>query len=856
MSENPAARFHPPTVRAALDVLHPDGGVIEARILKTRRGTVSGYFDDKAALVKAVAFYHGKHNIYVTLNTVPPDLMARSNNRLTEYADTTTSDKEIVTRRWFPIDLDPTHPKGISSTDAELAAAIAKRDAVVSYLYGNGWPEMFLAASGNGGHGLARCDFPNTPEIRDLFEQALKALAARFDDAQVKLDTGVFNAARIWKLYGTIACKGDPIVTRPHRLAVITSAPETPSLLTLEQVEWLAAQAPAPVARTYSAPSERRYQERDLLAEFQGRGLYLKALDAPKHAVTCPSQAEHSTDSGLSETCLFEPETPGAPWGFKCFHSHCSERTIKDVLALFGDGPVAGPSNPDTGTAIAPLTALEEGATLEAIESALRTVAAGLGGADGLRRAAVREAAVRILERLHISSPAKLVDAAFATPKNEGGTTGQGDAIFLPTPEPWPTPVDGARLLDDITRAVTRFVSLPKEAADAVALFAVNAHAHDAGDISPILCVNSAVKRSGKTTLLSVLSAFVPRHLFTSNITPAGIFRIVQEFKPTLLIDEADSFLALSDETRGLLNSGHNRKTAVIIRLVGDNHEPRAFSTWCPKAIALIGKLPDTLADRSIIVTMKRKGKGDKVERFRVRKLKELEPLCRQAARWAKDNLVALSLADPEVPDALDDRAADNWRPLLAIADLAGGDWPARARKAALALSSDDTRTDSEIGVLLLGDLRAIFEKRDVDRLASSEILKDLIALEERPWSDWRHGRPLTARHLAKLLEPFGIKPDVLWIGGTTVRGYGKDKMEDAFLRYLPPYPKDPKDLNNDGDLDNISLRKEPPHLTDTKQDLTVRQQTSLTDITDRNPLLGGNGDIGSHAESEEMLCL
>lgn len=858
------ARFHPATVRAALDVLHPDGGVIEARIPKTDHGTVSGYFDDKDRLVKAVAPYDGTANIYVTLNPVNPDLLARANNRLKQYARTATQDAEILSRHWLPIDLDPVRPAEISSTDAELAASIVRRDAIVSYLCNEGgYPEMLLANSGNGAHALVRCAFPNTPQIASRFERALKALASRFDDAHVKLDPGVFNAARIWKLYGTIACKGDPIETRPHRRAEITSAPETPALLTREQLDWLAAQAPQPIARTYSVPSDRRHPERNMLAEFQGRGLYLRALAPPKHAVTCPWQSEHSTESGVSETCIFELETPDAPWGFKCMHSHCSERTIKDVLAFFRNGTVAGASLPDYATLLAPLTSLAEGAGPEAVESALRTVAAGLGGADNVRRLTVRELALKALDKVRLASPAKLVDAAFSTPKDAGTSTGQGDAIFLSDPEPWPEPVDVAKLLNDIATVVRRYVSLPsKEAADAVALFSVNAHAHDAGDVSPILCANSALKRSGKTTLLSVLSALFPRSLFTSNISPAGIFRIVQEFKPTLLVDEADTFLKLSEEIRGLLNSGHTRKSAVTVRLVGDNHEPRTFSTWCPKAIALIGKLPDTLADRSITITMKRKTRREETYRFRVRKLNDLAPLCRQAWRWAKENMEALTHADPVVPDELDDRAADNWRPLLAIADLAGMDWPARARKAAKALSSDDTRGDSEEGVLLLADLKTIFEqaaetqKKQVPQLASKDIVNALIVLDERPWGDWRHGKPLTARHLARLLEPFGIKPDVLWIGGTktSIRGYKLEECKDAFLRYLTIYPKDPKDLNNDRDLDDNSIRKEPPSLTDTKQDLTVRQQRSLTGLTDRNTENGGGADkVGATYNAEEL---
>src|SRR5262249_4273963 len=162
--------------------------------------------------------------------------------------------------------------------------------------------------------------------------------------------------------------------------------------------------------------------------------------------------------------------------------------------------------------------------------------------------------------------------------------------------------------------------------------------------------------------------ALVVRALPTANVTAATIFRGVESFYPTLLIDEADTFInGDADELRGILNSGHRRSTAIVLRTVGEAHEVKKFSTWCPKAIAAIGMLPDTLHDRSIVIAMQRRSADEKVEGLRFDRLTaEVEPLRRQAARWSRDNHQRLVTAEPDMPAGIDDRAADNWRLLLA----------------------------------------------------------------------------------------------------------------------------------------------------------------------------------------------
>ena len=167
----------------------------------------------------------------------------------------------------------------------------------------------------------------------------------------------------------------------------------------------------------------------------------------------------------------------------------------------------------------------------------------------------------------------------------------------------------------------TRHVVLPVGGADAAALWTLHAHAHDTAAISPILAITSPTPECGKTTLLTLLGALVPKPLAASNITAAPLFRAVEKWRPTLLIDEADTFLRDSDELRGIINSGHNRGAAFVIRSVGDDHEPRQFMTWAPKVIALIGKLPPTLASRAIHIEMRRLGPGETVEPVRADRL-------------------------------------------------------------------------------------------------------------------------------------------------------------------------------------------------------------------------------------------
>jgi putative DNA primase/helicase len=320
--------------------------------------------------------------------------------------------------------------------------------------------------------------------------------------------------------------------------------------------------------------------------------------------------------------------------------------------------------------------------------------------------------------------------------------------------EPWDEPVDGATLLSDLERVFTRYAFLPTGASVALPLWELHAWTMDAGDTSPFMVLVSPTKRCGKTTVLIILYYLTPRSELASNISPSALFRYVEDIRPTLLIDEADSFMKDNEELRGILDSGHTKAAAHVIRNVEINgkHKPRRFSTWAPKAIATIRELADTLEDRAIVLTLQRKPRRAKVERLRKRDNEEFAVLRRKAARWAADNFAKLADPDPQIPDALNDRAADNWRPLLAIADLVGEDWPKRAREAACILSGEGHDT-SAINVELLADSRKAFGESEV--MTSADLVAALVADPERPWATWgKRDKPLTQNQLARLLRP------------------------------------------------------------------------------------------------------
>jgi hypothetical protein len=253
-----------------------------------------------------------------------------------------------------------------------------------------------------------------------------------------------------------------------------------------------------------------------------------------------------------------------------------------------------------------------------------------------------------------------------------------GRAVVLPPIEPWPEPVDAQELLGGVLARFTHYLVLPPGAAVALTLWAAHAHAFAAFLLSPRLNLSSLQPGCGKTTTLDLLASLVPRPLRTENLTAPVLFRLVDQFHPTLLLDEVDTYLTAAEELRGLLNAGHKRG-ACAYRCEGENNSVRAFKAFTPAVLAGIGSLPDTLLDRSISVLLVPAKPGALTAHFDQRHTEIETTLTRKLTRWTRDNSAALQACDPPLPATAFNRLADNWRPLFAIAQVAGGVWPGLA---------------------------------------------------------------------------------------------------------------------------------------------------------------------------------
>lgn len=385
---------------------------------------------------------------------------------------------------------------------------------------------------------------------------------------------------------------------------------------------------------------------------------------------------------------------------------------------------------------------------------------------------------------------------------NEGDHL-QGRPIEWNEPEPWPELVDGEALLTDVAGLIRRYVDLPDAKADAVTLWIAHTFLHGRLDFSTILNVTSATKRCGKSLLMEVAGALALRALTVSGrITPAGMFRIIAQHEPTLILDEADTFMGDDPELRGIVNGSQRREMAFVIRTVGEDHEPRLFRTWCPKAISGIGDLPDTVADRAVTVRLERRSPtaGD-MPHWRDRDRQAVEILRQKLARWTDDSVDAVLERRNAVafPSGLNDRACDAWEALLAIGEIAGGEWAGRTGRAYRACEAINAEVDPETGAseMLLADLWAVFEeagnpealptgKPDEQYVPNSPaILPALIAREGRPWSEWSRGRPLSPRGLANLLKGFKVFPGTIRLpSGSTPKGYKRVAFVPVWKRY------------------------------------------------------------------------
>jgi hypothetical protein len=414
---------------------------------------------------------------------------------------------------------------------------------------------------------------------------------------------------------------------------------------------------------------------------------------------------------------------------------------------------------------------------------------------------------------------------------------------------PWGGIIDGAELLNRVERFLSRFVAYPSEAARiAHTLWIAHTWFMDSWESTPRIAFLSPEPGSGKSRALEVTEPLVPRPVHAVNTTPAYLFRKVSDEAgpPTILYDEIDTVFGPkakdNEDVRGMLNAGH-RRGAVAGRCVtkGKTVVTEELPAYCAVALAGLNHLPDTIRTRSVIIRMRRRAPGERVEPWRHRiNAPEADPIAKDLARWAETSTDLLGW--PDMPVGIEDRNADVWEALLAIADLAGGDWPKRARSAAVALVTAAAVDDKQsLGIQLLADLRTVFG--DTEVMATDPILKHLHALEESPWADLR-GKELDARGLASRLRKYDVKPQTVRLdAGHTAKGYRREDLADLWSRYLSPSrdSADTSDTTSQSSAtgsesvmdDDLFVTDDPSHVTDSNPP-NHAQRDGVTDVTDK----------------------
>jgi hypothetical protein len=376
-------------------------------------------------------------------------------------------------------------------------------------------------------------------------------------------------------------------------------------------------------------------------------------------------------------------------------------------------------------------------------------------------------------------TPVKLLEKAVEAARVEQ----EAEKLLEPHWEVAPAddPVDATQLFAEIEARILQHVVMPKDLAFVVALWVGQSWIHQHGTYSPILGVTSAERDSGKSTLMGVVAFLVRRSLLSVGISAAALYRSIEKWNPTFVVDEADDAFVDNPDLRQVINSGWTRGQGVM-RCDPDTNEPRRFSTFCPKAIALKGKkMPDTMLSRTIFVEMKRRLRSEKVDHFRHLDDAGFARMRSQLARWAQDSGEALGLAQPAQPEGFMNRTASNWQLMFAIADSLGHGERARAAAQYIAGATDMTSA----GVALLRDIRAMFDASTLDYLTSKTIIERLTEDPEKPWAEWSRGRPISEKGVAHLLHEYCIVSRTVGPRGAEAKGYRKADFKDAWERYL-----------------------------------------------------------------------
>ncbi len=356
------------------------------------------------------------------------------------------------------------------------------------------------------------------------------------------------------------------------------------------------------------------------------------------------------------------------------------------------------------------------------------------------------------------------------------------------------TATTGAALLDAVRAALVRYVVLPTPyAVDAVTLWIAATHAQPAWAHAPRLVIRGPEKRCGKSRLLDMVEALCRDPFITVNSSPAAVYRSITSDPPTMLVDEADTIFGPkadgNEDLRGLLNAGHQRNRPAK-RYDAASNRVESIPTFAMAALAGIGAMPDTIEDRAVVIRMRRRAPGETVAPYRHRRDRPaLRQLAELLTAWLRTDLPLLEKAEPDMP--VEDRAADTWEPLVAVADHAGAHWPDRARAAVLVLTTEAADNgDVSTRVRLLIDCRTAFA--DHDAIPTAVLLERLRRDPEAPWGDYGPSG-LTAMKLGKLLREYDIhSANIRFPGLGQAKGYHRADFTDAWTRYCPTTPDRP----------------------------------------------------------------
>lgn len=341
----------------------------------------------------------------------------------------------------------------------------------------------------------------------------------------------------------------------------------------------------------------------------------------------------------------------------------------------------------------------------------------------------------------------------------------------------------GIHVYNVLRYTIDRFIHCEPYQNTTIALWVIKSWCMPAFKVAPILAITALTKGAGKSQLFNLIGCLCHNPVSTSNITLAALFRYIEQYKPTVLIDEADTFLSRSEDLRGIVNAGFE-STGCVIRCVGQDSEPTEFNVFCPKVIAGIGNLPSTIQSRSIVINMYRKSIHIEKEKLRKADESDFDRIKQLLSGWANSHIKQLMQHEPQMPNRLSDRQKDCWEPLLSIAELLGDQIAQEARNAAIEICKINS-DEPHVNELMLFDIRRVFAELKIDRLSTIDLIHALCEDDGAAWRYLNKGGKITPRQLAQILKQFNISSKQIRFGEQTKKGYDIADFQECFSKYL-----------------------------------------------------------------------